>query len=86
MAETPISGLPEGADLTGDELLPIVQNGVTRRIFINKLKQVCCTDRIKSHGVFVESEKVVPRIYPGYIAVYYKPDLSVTWFCIKEDR
>ena len=40
MAETPISGLPEGTDLTGDELLPIVQNGVTRRIFINKLKQV----------------------------------------------
>ena len=40
MAETPISGLPEGVDLTGDELVPIVQNGVTRRIFINKLKQV----------------------------------------------
>ena len=41
MAEKPISALPEVLEkLTGEEIVPIVKDGVTSKIFLNKLKQV----------------------------------------------
>ena len=51
MAELPISGLPESNDLTGNELIPVVQDGVTRRVFANKLKQLVTKETINLGNV-----------------------------------